>query len=103
MLYNFYDEFPCKYYGHEEDYPHYDNENIIEVSRIKKVPNDYYGLIGVPITVFYNTHLLQMFKVISSKRDAKINGESIYMRIIIQRRTDSEIINYLKRKRVIYI
>ena len=34
-----------------EEYPHYDNYNAIEVSRIKNIPYDYEGVMGVPITI----------------------------------------------------
>lgn len=37
---------------HHEDYPHYDNYNAIEVSRIKDIPYDYDCVMGVPITIF---------------------------------------------------
>ena len=37
---------------HHELYPHYDNYNAIEVSRIKNIPYDYEGVMGVPITIF---------------------------------------------------
>lgn len=36
----------------ETDYPRYDNYNAIEVSRIKDIPYDYEGAMGVPITIF---------------------------------------------------
>lgn len=38
------------YYAHPEDYPKYDNFDAIEVSRVKDIPYDYEGLMGVPIT-----------------------------------------------------
>lgn len=37
---------------HHELYPHYDNYNAIEVSRIKDIPWDYECVMGVPITIF---------------------------------------------------
>lgn len=39
----------CKKYN-EDDYKKYDNYDAIEVSRVKDIPYDYYGFIGVPIT-----------------------------------------------------
>ena len=39
-----------KKYRHE-DYKHYDNYNAIEVSRIKDIPYNYDGVMGVPITI----------------------------------------------------
>lgn len=34
-----------------EEYPHYDNYNAINVDRIKDIPYDYEGVMGVPITI----------------------------------------------------
>lgn len=40
-----------RYVGHEEDYPHFDNyPNVINVDRVKDIPCDYAGVMGVPIT-----------------------------------------------------
>ena len=36
---------------HHDEYPHYDNYNAIEVSRIKDIPYDYDCVMGVPITI----------------------------------------------------
>lgn len=38
------------YKGHEEEYPKYDNFEAINVDRIKDIPYDYEGVMGVPIT-----------------------------------------------------
>lgn len=34
------------------DYPKYDNYDAIEVSKVKNIPMDYTGLMGVPISFF---------------------------------------------------
>ena len=34
------------------DYPKYDNYDAIEVSKVKDIPKDYDGVMGVPITFF---------------------------------------------------
>ena len=39
-----------KYYGHEEDYPKYDNYDAINVDKTSEIPCDYFEDIGVPIT-----------------------------------------------------
>lgn len=39
-----------KKYKHTE-YPHYENYNAINVDRIKNIPYDYDGVMGVPITI----------------------------------------------------
>lgn len=36
----------------EDEYPHYDNYDAIEVSRTNLIPCDYAGIMGVPITFF---------------------------------------------------
>ena len=51
------------YYGNEEDYPKYDNYNAIEVSKVKDIPRDYDGVMGVPITFVtqYNPKQFDIF------------------------------------------
>ena len=39
-----------KYYDNPTLYPKYDNYDAIEVSKVKDIPCDYYGVMGVPIT-----------------------------------------------------
>jgi hypothetical protein len=36
-----------------EAYPEYDNYKAIEVSKVKDIPKDYYGLMGVPVSFIY--------------------------------------------------
>lgn len=38
------------YAAHPEWYPHYDNYDAIEVSRVSLIPYDYDGVMGVPVT-----------------------------------------------------
>ena len=38
------------YKGNEDKYPHYDNYDAIEVSKVADIPCDYDGIMGVPIT-----------------------------------------------------
>ena len=35
-----------------QDYPKWDNEDVIEVKRSRNLPKDYYGKMGVPISFF---------------------------------------------------
>ena len=48
----------------EEDYPKYDNYDAIEVSRVKNIPYDYEGVMGVPITFLdkYNSDQFEIIK-----------------------------------------
>ena len=39
-----------KYYDDTSLYPKYDNYNAINVDKVKDIPCDYYGVMGVPIT-----------------------------------------------------
>ena len=48
----------------EEDNPKYDNYNAVEVSRVKEIPEDYFGVMGVPIT-FLNKYNPNQFEIIS--------------------------------------
>lgn len=48
---------------HNQDSPRYDNYDCINVDRVTDIPNDYYGVIGVPIT-YLEKHNPDRFKVI---------------------------------------
>jgi hypothetical protein len=82
-------------------YKEYDNFYAIEVPRIKLIPNDYNGIIGVPLTFiyFYNQN---QFEIISLERyvddfgysflkkpekiynQCEINGKNVFRRIFIK-------------------
>lgn len=46
----------------EDEYPHYDNYDAIEVSKTNMIPCDYAGIMGVPITFFdyYNPNQFEI-------------------------------------------
>ena len=46
-------EFTASYYADPTKYPKYDNLDIINVDKVKDIPGDYDGLMGVPITVLW--------------------------------------------------
>lgn len=95
------------YYGNEETYPKYDNYNAIEVSKVKDIPKDYEGVMGVPIT-FLTKYNPQQFEILGSQRWSKskellevytgqcippendkktlINGKETYDRLFIRNR-----------------
>lgn len=54
----------------EEDYPKYDNYDAIEVSRVKNIPYDYEGIMGVPIT-FLDKYNPDQFQILGSRRWSK--------------------------------
>jgi hypothetical protein len=51
------------YYGNKESYPTYDNYNAIEVNKVKEIPIDYKGIMGVPIT-FLDKYNPEQFEII---------------------------------------
>ena len=82
-------ELTKKYKGNEHLYPKYDNYNAIEVSRVKDIPSDYRGAMGVPIT-FLNKYNPEQFEIIkfrtgNDNKDLKINKKRPYFRILIRR------------------
>ncbi len=86
-----------------EEYPHYDNYDAIEVSKVAHIPKDWDGAMGVPIT-FLDKHNPDQFEIIwttdrggdgmleemkrpHSRYDAPvIQGQGKYKRIFIRRR-----------------
>lgn len=83
------------YHGHENEYPHYDNIDAIEVSRTKDIPTDYDGAMGVPIT-FMDYYVPDRFEILG-KYDGKsvtdvnigaptIDGKQRYKRVAIRHR-----------------
>lgn len=53
-----------RYKGNEEEYPKYENYNAINVDRVKDIPSDYNGGIGVPIT-FVDKYNSEQFKILA--------------------------------------
>lgn len=56
-----------------ELYPRYDNYDAIEVSRTARIPCDYFGVMGVPIT-FLDKYNPAQFELVG-RADANIAGE----------------------------
>lgn len=52
------------YYGNETEYPKYENYDAINVNKVKEIPMDYEGEIGVPIT-FIDKYNPDQFKIIA--------------------------------------
>lgn len=55
------------YKGNEYKYPKYDNYDAINVDRVKDIPCDYYGVMGVPIT-FIGKYNQKEFEIVSFGR-----------------------------------
>jgi hypothetical protein len=73
------------YKGNEDDYPKYDNYDAINVDKVKDIPIDYEGVMGVPITFLdvWNPEQFEVVKLIDGKYRS-INGQNIYQRIEIK-------------------
>ena len=52
-------------YFDPEKYPHYDNYDGVEVSKVSNIPCDYDGVMGVPIT-FLGNYCPEQFEIIGS-------------------------------------
>lgn len=86
-----------------EEYPHYDNYNAIEVSKVAEIPCDFDGVMGVPIT-FLDKYNPEQFEILDANnyrtnqsvpikthglikdKDSAINGKPTYVRILIKRK-----------------
>ncbi len=86
-----------------DEYPKYDNYDAIEVSKLKDIPIDYDGAMGVPIT-FLGKYTPSQFEIIGSDYEVKegllpeivnpkwegkidrgyINGKRMYARLLIK-------------------
>ena len=73
-------------------YQKYDNYDAIEVSRTADIPCDYYGFMGVPITFmqYYNPNQFAIIGLDDHRVEwvghgPKLNGKTLYRRVIIQR------------------
>ena len=62
----------CRY--SPEEYPHYENYNAIEVSKVSNIPYDYKGIMGVPIT-FLDSYNPNQFEIIASNSSTELCKE----------------------------
>jgi hypothetical protein len=98
-----------KHYSPKE-FPKYDNYDAIEVSKVSEIPQDYAGVMGVPITFLdkYNPDQFEILGLANDKRDDNeifikgtpcylddqhksfvgmvLNGKATYARILIRRK-----------------
>lgn len=52
-----------RYKGHEAKYPRYDNYDAIEVSKVADIPEDWFSVMGVPITLL-DSHNPAQFEIL---------------------------------------
>ena len=82
------------YYGNEHEYPIYDNYEAINVNKVADIPNDFAGMMGVPIT-FIDKYNPEQFEILGIDRVLieestgkvsrfRINEKEIYARVIIK-------------------
>lgn len=85
------------------DYPHYDNYEAINVDKVKDIPIDYDGVMGVPITFLskYNPSQFEILGIANNVRWigdfpclTKINGNKIYNRILIKKNDSLESVEF---------
>ena len=75
-------------------YPHFDNYDAINVSRVADIPMDYEGIMAVPLTIL-NKYNPEQFEIIGEANHGSdnpydlfkptINGKDIFKRILIKR------------------
>ena len=62
-----------QYHGHEDEYPHYDNYDAINVDKVVDIPCDYDGVMGVPIT-FLDKYNPEQFEIVGLGNGAELFG-----------------------------
>ena len=77
------------YQGHEREYPVYDNYYGIEVSSWTNLPNDYDGIMGVPVTAISKI-TPEQFDIIDKRRDLYLYGVQKFERLLIKWRKTHE-------------
>jgi len=82
-----------KYVGNEDEYPLYDNYDGINVNRTIDIPQDYNGVMGVPITFLHKFNPDQFeivkFREGNDEKDLSIGGKCPYFRILIKKKEAS--------------
>ncbi len=84
------------YKDNPEMFPRYDNYDAIEVAKTCDIPEDYFGVMGVPIT-FLDKYCPEQFEIVGNASSygvdgyslcsaLYINGRKIFKRILIRRR-----------------
>lgn len=102
----------CKYHDDPSKYPTYENFNAINVGRVKDMPTDYDGIMGVPITFLdkYNPEQFEIIMLANGNARTNtpqhildhvayrphpkdkggvgiINGQRVYARVLIRRKS----------------
>ena len=82
----------CKKYN-ATDYPKYDSYNAINVDKVSDIPEDYSGIMGVPIS-FLDKYCPEQFEILGMANNVRyigdfpcltiIDGNPVYNRILIK-------------------
>lgn len=92
-----------RYKGHEDEYPHYDNYDAINVDKVSNIPEDYDGVMGVPIS-FLDKYCPEQFEIVGGTANGQVptsikignfktwnnpiyHDKKIYQRILIRKTT----------------
>jgi hypothetical protein len=77
----------------EVDYPLYDNYDAINIDKLVNIPKDYFGVMGVPITIVDKLNPEQ-FEIVGEANHGSdnefdlfkpiINGKEVFKRILIR-------------------
>ena len=88
------DEIPLTAKYSAKEYPRYDNYPAIEVGKVKNIPADYYGEMGVPRS-FIEKHNPRQFEIVGKMRfprpgwdkvpELRVNGRAKADRLLIKR------------------
>jgi len=88
-------ELTRKYFGHEDEFPKYDNYDGINVDKTEDIPFDFDGCIGVPITFLHKFNPSQFelikFRKGDDDKDLSIDGRCPYFRILIKKKQNEQI------------
>lgn len=77
-----------------EEYPMYDDYNIINVNKVSEIPMDYDGVMGVPIT-FVDKYNPEQFEILGVANSARwigyecytlLQGKKIYNRVLVKKK-----------------
>lgn len=84
------EELPLWKHYTPEEYPKYDNYDAINVDKVKEIPRDYGGVMGVPIS-FLDKYNPDQFEIVQFRhgddgKDLRFDGKRPYSRILIRHR-----------------
>ena len=85
-----------------EKYPKYDNYDAIEVSKLRDIPCDYDGVMGVPISVvLFSPNQFEIIGEANHGKDSEwdlftpsVDGKTIFKRILIKQVQDKKKVDF---------